>query len=113
MADPAPPKNAQADGFGNNPRCLRRDLGPYLTKNYATYTNIASLITSYKNIGDFQTVMQGGTGVHSAAHFTIGSDPGGDFYTSPGDPAFFLLHGQIDRVWTIWQVSWVSFVPLP
>jgi tyrosinase len=42
-------------------------------------------------------------GVHGAAHFTIGSDPGGDFYTSPNDPAFFLLHAQIDRVWTIWQ----------
>lgn len=49
--------------------------------------------------------MQGGTGVHSAAHFTIGSDPGGDFYTSPGDPAFYLLHAQIDRVWTIWQTQ--------
>jgi tyrosinase len=47
--------------------------------------------------------MQGGTGVHGSAHFTIGSDPGGDFYTSPGDPAFWLLHGMIDRVWYIWQ----------
>ncbi|KUJ22160.1 Di-copper centre-containing protein [Mollisia scopiformis] len=105
MADPAPPKNPQADGFGLNARCLRRDLGPYLTKNYATTAIIASLITSYKNVGDFQTVMQGGSGVHSAAHFTIGSDPGGDFYTSPGDPAFYLLHAQIDRVWTIWQMQ--------
>lgn len=49
--------------------------------------------------------MQNGNGVHSAAHFTIGSDPGGDFYTSPGDPAFYLLHAQIDRVWTIWQMQ--------
>lgn len=44
-------------------------------------------------------------GVHGAAHFTIGSDPGGDFYTSPNDPAFFLLHAMIDRVWTIWQTQ--------
>lgn len=49
--------------------------------------------------------MQAGTGVHGAAHFTIGSDPGGDFYTSPNDPAFWLLHGMIDRTWYIWQVQ--------
>lgn len=30
-------------------------------------------------------------------------DPGGDIFTSPGDPAFFLHHAQIDRTWWIWQ----------
>jgi tyrosinase len=24
-------------------------------------------------------------------------------FASPGDPAFYLHHGMIDRVWTIWQ----------
>ena len=42
-------------------------------------------------------------GVHSAGHFTIAGDPGGDFYTSPNDPAFWVHHGMIDRTWTIWQ----------
>lgn len=42
-------------------------------------------------------------GVHTAGHFTIGGDPGGDIFTSPGDPAFFLHHAQIDRTWWIWQ----------
>jgi tyrosinase len=32
-------------------------------------------------------------------------DPGGDFYVSPADPAFYLHHGQIDRLWTIWQMQ--------
>lgn len=36
-------------------------------------------------------------------HYTIGGDPGGDFFASPGDPAFFLHHAQIDRTWWIWQ----------
>lgn len=109
MADPAPPKNPRSDGFGSNPRCLRRDIGPYLSKNYASTAIIANLITSKTSIGPFQDQMQsanvggGAMGVHSAAHFTIGSDPAGDFYTSPNDPAFFLLHGMIDRTWTIWQ----------
>lgn len=26
-----------------------------------------------------------------------------DFYASPQDPVFFLHHGAIDRIWTIWQ----------
>ncbi|RDL35494.1 Di-copper centre-containing [Venustampulla echinocandica] len=109
LADPAPPRNPRSDGFGDNSRCLRRDLGPGLTSKYATTSILASLITGRKDIGTFQNDLQsaggfgGGMGVHGAAHFTIGSDPGGDFYTSPGDPAFWLLHGGIDRLWTIWQ----------
>jgi tyrosinase len=43
------------------------------------------------------------SGVHTGGHFTIGGDPGGDIFTSPGDPAFFLHHAQIDRTWWIWQ----------
>lgn len=108
MADPAPPKNPQSDGFGLNTRCLRRDIGPYLTTHYATTTLIAKQITGNSAIGAFQDTLQaagfgGSMGLHSAAHFTIGSDPGGDFYTSPNDPAFWLLHGMIDRTWYIWQ----------
>lgn len=108
MAAPAPPKNPRTDGFGLNERCLRRDVGPYLTKNYATTDLIAKAVTTPKTVGAFQDLLQsagfgGGMGLHSAAHFAIGSDPAGDFYTSPNDPAFWLLHGMIDRVWYIWQ----------
>ncbi|KAL2075612.1 hypothetical protein VTL71DRAFT_555 [Oculimacula yallundae] len=103
MADPAPPKNPRSDGYGSNPRCLRRDIGPYLCQNQATTPIIAALITNQKTIAAFQDTMQAGSGVHSAGHFTIGADPGGDFYTSPNDPAFWLHHGMIDRTWSIWQ----------
>lgn len=50
-----------------------------------------SLINNSANIASFQNTMQlaGGTmGVHAAGHFTIAADPAGDFYVSPGDPAF-------------------------
>jgi tyrosinase len=33
----------------------------------------------------------------------MGGDPGRDFFTSPGDPLFYLHHGMIDRTWWIWQ----------
>jgi hypothetical protein len=51
-------------------------LSNYLTQRDATTAKIASLITSSKDIATFQSVMQSGTGVHQAGHFTISGDPG-------------------------------------
>ncbi|KAL2175532.1 uncharacterized protein P884DRAFT_301613 [Thermothelomyces heterothallicus CBS 202.75] len=110
--DPAPPANPRRDGYGDNPRCLRRDISNQLSSKYARTQDIVDLITTSADIGTFQTVMQGaggfgvgpaGMGVHAAGHFTIAGDPGGDFYTSPNDPAFWVHHSMIDRTWTIWQ----------
>jgi tyrosinase len=36
--------------------------------------------------------------MHAAGHFSIGGD-GGDVFSSPNDPAFFLHHAMVDRVW--------------
>jgi len=105
LGDSTIPKNPRADGYGYNPRCIKRDVSNYLTNRDATTAKIASLITSSSNINAFQTNMQAGTGVHSAGHFTISGDPGSDFYTSPGDPAFWLHHSMIDRTWYIWQTQ--------
>ncbi|KAF2786526.1 Di-copper centre-containing protein [Melanomma pulvis-pyrius CBS 109.77] len=105
MADTTPPKNPRADGFGYNPRCIKRDISNYLTARDATTAKIASLITGSANIGAFQNNMQSQNGVHSGGHFTISGDPGSDFYVSPGDPAFWLHHGMIDRTWYIWQTQ--------
>ena len=105
--DPAPSRNPQADGMGDNPRCLRRDMSNYLSSRYSRTQDIVSLITQSTNIATFQSVMQNVSpmGVHSAGHFTIAGDPGGDFYISPNDPAFWLHHGMIDRTWSIWQTQ--------
>ncbi|ORX98727.1 hypothetical protein BCR34DRAFT_593116 [Clohesyomyces aquaticus] len=99
--------NPRSDGLGYNPRCVRRDVTDYFTKSYLRTQDIQALITNPTTIKAFQDEMQTDTtakfGVHSAGHFTIWGDPGGDFYISPGDPAFFLHHSQIDRTWWIWQ----------
>ncbi|KAK4664743.1 uncharacterized protein QC763_506690 [Podospora pseudopauciseta] len=90
-------RNPRADGLGYNPRCLRRDIN----KNSAAVTSakdVYDVITKNNDTHWFQTVMEGG-------HYTVGGDPGGDFYTSPGDPAFWLHHTMIDRVWWIWQIQ--------
>ncbi|KAK3690371.1 hypothetical protein B0T22DRAFT_380032 [Podospora appendiculata] len=101
--------NPRSDGLGYNPRCLRRDIN----KNAAAVTTAnytLDLITKNSNVYWFQTVMegqfaQGKWGVHSGGHYTISGDPAGDFYVSPGDPAFWLHHAMIDRVWWIWQMQ--------
>ncbi|KLU90559.1 hypothetical protein MAPG_10411 [Magnaporthiopsis poae ATCC 64411] len=106
--DPPPARNPRADGFGANPRCLRRDMSNYLTSRWGRTQDMVQLITNSKDVGSFQSTMENGggwgtQGIHSVGHFTINGDPGGDFYVSPNDPAFFVHHAMIDRLWTIWQ----------
>lgn len=43
-------------------------------------------------------------GVHGGGHFSIGAALM-DFFASPADPAFFLHHSMIDRLWTKWQAA--------
>ena len=75
------PNNPRADGYGHNPRCLKRDVNKYAaavtTANYSY-----ALITQYPDINDFQNVLLGTPakndwGVHIGGHYTIGGDPGG------------------------------------
>lgn len=95
-------------GSAYNPRCLKRDISEWVSSQWTTDANSSTLITQNPDIYWFQTVMQGDFangvyGVHTGGHFTFGGDPGGDIFSSPGDPAFWLHHGQIDRTWWIWQ----------
>ena len=105
--DPPPKANPRADGYGDNPRCVRRDISNYLSSRYSRTQDIVSLINNSRDINTFQNVMQAVApiGVHVAGHYTIAGDPGGDFYTSPNDPAFWVHHGMIDRSWSIWQTQ--------
>jgi tyrosinase len=103
------PKNPQSDGFGSNPRCLRRDVNKY-SASVTFANNTYALITESKNVDVFQQNMLGRAdkndwGVHTGGHYTIGGDPGGDFFSSPGDPVFWFHHGMIDRIWWIWQMQ--------
>ncbi|MCJ1403805.1 hypothetical protein MMC11_007028 [Xylographa trunciseda] len=96
-------------GLGYNPRCMKRDISPWVSSQWNTDADTYNLIANNgSNIYWFQTIMQGlfdqgFYGVHTGGHFTFGGDPGGDIFSSPGDPMFWLHHAQIDRVWWIWQ----------
>jgi len=92
-----------------NPRCAKRDLTSYTTSKWMTLTNLHNITigAASKDIGAFQNELQGRftdgfLGLHGAGHFGTGGDAG-DLYSSPNDPAFFLHHSMLDRVWWIWQ----------
>ncbi|KAE8828877.1 hypothetical protein PTNB85_08065 [Pyrenophora teres f. teres] len=109
---PLNPISNQTDsnvGLGYNPRCLKRDISSWTSSQWTNDEQVVNLLNS-ADIKTFWYNMQGGDpaftkfmGVHTAGHFTIGGDPGSDFFTSPGDPWFFFHHAQIDRVWWTWQ----------
>ncbi|KAI8461004.1 hypothetical protein BY996DRAFT_6689643 [Phakopsora pachyrhizi] len=95
-------------GFGYNPRCLKRDISSWVSRRYTNTEKVISLIEDESNISGFQNTLQGRPeqgflGVHGGGHYTVGGDPGADFFCSPGDPIFYLHHAMIDRVWWIWQ----------
>ncbi|OLN81434.1 Tyrosinase 12 [Colletotrichum chlorophyti] len=93
--------------FAYNPRCLKRDLTTAINRRYANATAVLHNILVPKNVEDFQWEMQGGStglGIHGGGHYSFGGDPARDFFTSPGDPVFYLHHAQIDRVWWMWQM---------
>ncbi|KAL1873568.1 hypothetical protein Daus18300_003935 [Diaporthe australafricana] len=111
-----------------NPRCLKRDLTNYVVQKYANANAVLSNIMDYDNVYDFEYAMQGvpgsgSLGIHGGGHYAMGGDPGRgrflnykiprksplirhpDVFVSPGDPAFYLHHGMIDRVWWLWQMQ--------
>lgn len=98
------PVNPSSDPFGiqYNPHCLIRSFWSQASTVGLNWDKVMGLLQS-DDIHQFRGLIEADDlGVHVAAHEAIGGDAG-DFFTSPGDPIFYLLHAQIDRLWTIWQ----------
>lgn len=99
--------------LGYNPRCIKRDLNSDICARWASLSNTTLTVREGTDIEIFQALLQGdfryrqasrlGMAVHGGGHFIIGGDPGGDFYFSPLEPGFYLHHGQIDRLYFVWQ----------
>ncbi|KAJ5894663.1 tyrosinase [Penicillium taxi] len=98
----------QSNPLDYNPRCLTRSLTTSILKENNNYDELAETLTEHDDIWDFETHVWGtagdaALGLHGGGHFAMGGDPGRDSDASAGDPAFYLHHGMIDRVWWIWQ----------
>lgn len=94
-----------SNSLAYNPRCLSRDINPSTAGRFLTTDDI-TFILQKPDIYDFQMNLQGipgiGIGAHGGGHYTVGLEMS-DLFSSPSDPAFFLHHGQVDRMWAIWQ----------
>ena len=93
-----------------NPRCVRRDLSSYITKKWFTTANLLNVTVgaASKTHRDFWAEIQGRypdgfLGLHTSGHYTMGGDAT-DLYSSVNDPAFWLHHAMLDRIYWIWQI---------
>lgn len=94
------------------PQCIKRQLRSDTLVENNNQSNIDALLAS----PDITTVLRwfngldlldGFTekGIHGGGHYAVGGNGGtvSDFFASPQDPAFFLHHSQLDRLWAEWQ----------
>ncbi len=90
-----------------NVRCLYRDLNDYGIATYDNSSLVAEMLAA-PNITQVQVLLNSknvGTtsrGLHGGGHYGVGGAMF-DFFASPGDPVFFLHHGNLDRLWDKWQ----------
>ncbi|KAK8040095.1 hypothetical protein PG993_008506 [Apiospora rasikravindrae] len=91
----------------HNPRCLRRDLSVAPAAAF-THQNLHNLITgdASRTIDAFQSELQsssrGTFSMHNAAHYSLGGDAT-CVASSYNDPASYLHHAMVDRLYWIWQ----------
>lgn len=92
--------------FNYEPRCFSRDLNQYIATNFLTQENLDKHLAT-TTIREFQDVLDNNSGVglpglHIAGHFSFGP-VGADIFSSPAEPAVYLHHAMVDRVWSQWQ----------
>jgi tyrosinase len=86
-------------GLKANPRCLSRDFFQPTSNANLTWTQITKLVQQ-PDIAGFRNYLE--ATMHPNGHIFIGAE-GADPFSTTNDPAFYLLHAQIDRMWAIWQ----------
>ncbi|GME24316.1 Di-copper centre-containing protein [Neofusicoccum parvum] len=91
------------------PGCLKRDFTPWVMNSFARQELVdyvvgqpdyASFAYALENIPSFDE-----PNIHGSGHFGVGGVLGtiGDAANSPGDPLFYLHHGNLDRILWEWQ----------
>ncbi|KAF2017473.1 Di-copper centre-containing protein [Aaosphaeria arxii CBS 175.79] len=86
-------------GYKANPRCLSRNFHVKSSEGILTWANATKIVTS-PTIHELRINIE--SLWHKNSHTFIGKE-GADPFSTTNDPAFYLLHAQIDRLWAIWQ----------
>ncbi|PVH90011.1 Di-copper centre-containing protein [Cadophora sp. DSE1049] len=90
-------------------KCLTRDFIPTIMNTFAAQANV-DVVMAQPDYTAFAKQIENEPvfsipNIHGSGHFGVGGVLGtiGDAYNSPGDPLFYLHHGNLDRILTEWQ----------
>ncbi|RPB11325.1 Di-copper centre-containing protein [Morchella conica CCBAS932] len=96
-----------ADSLDRNDHCLSRDFHSQFPEQYFTPSAMNATM-SLPTFDGFRQSLEGllndvdHIGQHGSGHGGTGGTMV-DLFSSPGDPLFYLHHGQLDRLWWQWQ----------
>jgi tyrosinase len=89
--------------------CLRRDFIPWIMNTFPD-PKLVQKVMDQPDYTSFAREMEGvpsfdKRNIHGSGHFGVGGVLGtvGNAANSPGDPLFFLHHGNLDRIFWEWQ----------
>lgn len=87
--------------------CLTRDLNTFAAQTWCNYTAVQVAVEA-PDLPTFEDLVNGvigggSLGIHSGAHFIMGS-PASNIFVSAQDPIWYPLHTMLDRVYTSWQI---------
>lgn len=109
--DNGPFVNLTLEYYGNatDPHCLMRDFYPAIPQanlqemlGFQYTPAILEVVSANTDYSTFHPALE--CCPHGAVHAGIGSSLGDMApLTSPNDPIFFMHHGEIDRLWWLWQ----------
>lgn len=93
--------------YNKNESCLTRDLNTYAAQTWLNYTAVQTAVEA-PDLSTLDVLLNGvvgggSLGIHSGAHFTLGS-PASNIFVSAQDPIWYPLHTMLDRVYTSWQI---------
>ncbi|KAH6723859.1 hypothetical protein BKA61DRAFT_626744 [Leptodontidium sp. MPI-SDFR-AT-0119] len=90
-------------------KCLTRDFIPTIMNTFAAKANVDVVMaqldyTAFAKQVENEPVFSI-PNIHGSGHFGVGGVLGtiGNAYNSPGDPLFYLHHGNLDRIFAEWQ----------
>lgn len=90
-----------SDGLAYNPRCLTRDFRNTVLAADLHYDNVTEAMLA-DDLQAYSDLIGQGGGLHAAGHTVTGGFQD-DLWASAQDPSFVFHHGQIDRLWSLWQ----------
>ncbi|KAF6794286.1 Grixazone synthase 3 [Colletotrichum sojae] len=97
-----------ADKLRHNPHCVKRDLSSWLATRIYTEDSFLNVTVgeTARDVASFQGQLDGQSsglpGVHAGGHQAI-SGSNSDLYSGVVDPAFYLHHTMVDRIFWMWQ----------